>query len=184
MEAQFHDLHALDERRRMALEAKFRAHPSSDNRRSALAFLSDYSEKDVYLAVFPPDSLTDWPVSWPGRRKLINELQTTYFSIKLIVELVLYRQREKNFNDARVHRWTRAIDLNMDGLTGTEEREMLDLRQSLLHMINDSTNGDQMDNYAMVNLKVPPYFLAPPEGDLIDAKPITAGTVFIGCCLN
>lgn len=180
MEAQYDDLHALDDRKRLLLEEKFRAHSIQEDRRAALAFLSDYSEKDVYVAIFPPDSLTDWPVSGPGRKKLMNELNTTYFSVKLTVELVLYRQREKLTNDARTHRWTRAIDLDFDILSpGLEKDEIRQFRQNLTHMINASTHDDQVDNYAIVNLKIPPYFLAPPEGELVDARPMTAGEVFI-----
>uniref|UniRef100_A0A914VZT2 Piezo-type mechanosensitive ion channel component n=1 Tax=Plectus sambesii TaxID=2011161 RepID=A0A914VZT2_9BILA len=178
MEAQFDDLHALDERRRIVLEEKFRAHSLMDDRRSALSFLSDYSEKDVYVAIFPPDSLIDWPVSIPGRKKLISELQTPYFPIKVIIELKLYRQREKNTNDARVHRWTRAIDVNVDGVTEGEIREMRQFRQNLVNMINASNHEDQVDTYALINLKVPPYFLAPPEGDLVDARPMTAAVEY------
>ena len=31
--------------------------------------------------------------------------------------------------------------------------------------------------YALVNLNVPPYFLAPQEGDLVEARPVTSGKV-------
>ena len=85
MEAIFDDLAHLSKKERQVLEDKLRAHPNSDDRRSALAFMSDYSDRDVYRAVFQPDSLTDWPVSWPGRQKLIQELQQEELPLKILV---------------------------------------------------------------------------------------------------
>jgi hypothetical protein len=136
----------------------------SDARRSALAFLDEYSEKDIVMAVFSPDSLLDWPVSRAGRQKLIDQLSNDLLPINLLVRLTMVRKRVEQQAEGREHTWSSAIELDTDA-------DAKLTRRRLIAMINGTAvNSD----YAAVDLHLPPYLLAPPEGNIVEATPMNA----------
>lgn len=52
----------------------------SDMKRRALSFISDYSLKDVFLINLTLDSLRNWDISLPGKKQLVEELQSSKVS--------------------------------------------------------------------------------------------------------
>ncbi|EJD75770.1 hypothetical protein LOAG_17155 [Loa loa] len=122
----------------------------SDMKRRALSFISDYTYKDIFLVNLTLDSLRNWDISLPGKKQLVEELQSSK-TTRIVFEMSLLRpvgsrQRSHNFILATV-------------LTSLQSKIFLDL-------INGNITAARM------SFPFAQYLLAPPNGHLQPADAI------------
>uniref|UniRef100_A0A914W9Z9 Piezo-type mechanosensitive ion channel component n=1 Tax=Plectus sambesii TaxID=2011161 RepID=A0A914W9Z9_9BILA len=158
MVAQHANLHHLNESERDELMEKFEAYPNARQRQTAIAFLNEYDEsQDIYRVLFPADSLTEWLLSQPGLTQLLLDLNNTAADYKFKVEIKfkLYRSSD---HDSAPHVWSNKTVLNVFE------------RAALFAMIKNRSTA----NPVLLQFGVPPHMIAPSEGQLRDARPLTA----------
>lgn len=119
-------------------------------RRSAYAFLSVFSNVDIFDVLLEPHSLYPWKISSFTKQRLLDQLQRDE-KLSFIFNMVV----ERESGDAqKTHHYTSVSDLLHSEV------------ESLVHMINGSAEERNL------TLNIPRYFLVPPSGYLTPATPI------------
>uniref|UniRef100_A0A914UL47 Piezo non-specific cation channel R-Ras-binding domain-containing protein n=1 Tax=Plectus sambesii TaxID=2011161 RepID=A0A914UL47_9BILA len=158
VEAQHANVLHLSEEERDELMEKFEAYPTARQRQTATYFLNEYDEnQDIYRVLFPIDSLTEWPLSQPGLTRLLLDLNNTAAGYKFEVEIKFELYRSLKHNSVP-HVWSNTIEL-----TDSE-------RTAFFSMIRDRSIADPVP----LQFGLPPYVIAPNEGQLREARPLTA----------
>uniref|UniRef100_A0A914X623 Piezo-type mechanosensitive ion channel component n=1 Tax=Plectus sambesii TaxID=2011161 RepID=A0A914X623_9BILA len=158
MEAQHEHLCHLNETERDELMEMFEAYPLARQSQTATSFLDEYDENlDIYRVLFPPDSLTEWSLSQPGLTQLLLDLNNIAAGYKFKVEIKFELYRSLDYNSVP-QVWSKTIDL-----TASE-------RNVSFAMIRDRSTADPV----ILQFGVPPYMIAPNEGQLREARPLTA----------
>ncbi|TKR93262.1 hypothetical protein L596_007754 [Steinernema carpocapsae] len=152
MTCQQAQLQPLSELEMNNMYTKFTSGQNSEARRSADVFLSEYSHEDVFQAKFYNDSLEQWMISNPARKRLIEALWETDTRPPLIVEAALERQSHGTEN--RVHKYVATHTLHPEAA----------------HNLSQIMGGKLFDLH--LDLTVPQFMIAPPQGDLIPANPL------------
>ncbi|KAK0424254.1 hypothetical protein QR680_008577 [Steinernema hermaphroditum] len=152
MTSQQNDLQPLSEHEMNDMYEKFTKVASSEARRSADVFLSEYSFEDVFHANFDHDSLIQWTISNPAKKRLIRALEDVAFRPSIIVEVSL--ERESHGTESRGHKFVATHDLMPEAARNLSE--IIGGRQSKFFF----------------DIELPQYIIAPPQGDLISANPL------------
>uniref|UniRef100_A0AAF5Q0T2 Piezo non-specific cation channel R-Ras-binding domain-containing protein n=2 Tax=Wuchereria bancrofti TaxID=6293 RepID=A0AAF5Q0T2_WUCBA len=122
----------------------------SDIKRRALSFISDYTFKDVFLINLTSDSLRNWDISLPGKKQLMEELQSLQ-TTQIVFEISLLRPVDST------QRWHEFILAT--ALTSKQSKIFLDL-------INGNITTARM------SFPLAQYLLTPPNGRLQPADAI------------
>uniref|UniRef100_A0A1I8AVS2 Piezo_RRas_bdg domain-containing protein n=1 Tax=Steinernema glaseri TaxID=37863 RepID=A0A1I8AVS2_9BILA len=134
---------------------KFTGVTDNEARRSADVFLSEYSHEDVFYAKFDSDSLTQWTISKPARKRLIRALESDEFRPPLIVEMAV--MRESHGTESRVHK-----TIATHYLLKEEARNLSEI-----------IGGRQSKFF--FDMPLAQFIIVPPQGDLISANPLFNG---------